>query len=198
MSANPGLNISPISTDGVANVNISNVSNVQDTLQYLLNTVNALQQEVSTHASVIAELSALRTENASLKSKIATLEAQLASSSSPSVSSTASVSVSAAKPTALAVQNVSSAVPATYSAVAARPPARSPNKKRKLAASRAFQPTDPEAPRGFQYLYLNRNRKLTRSEIRRNLRLLGLDLSRVLDVCFPGDLSARYCQGSVG
>ncbi|KAG0777293.1 hypothetical protein G6F21_013393 [Rhizopus arrhizus] len=74
----------------------------------------------------------------------------------------------------------------TYSAVAARPAARSPNKKRKLAASRAFQPVDPDAPRGFKYLYLNRNRKLTRSEIRRNLRLLGLDLSRVLDVCFPG------------
>ncbi|KAG0733397.1 hypothetical protein G6F23_013387 [Rhizopus arrhizus] len=74
----------------------------------------------------------------------------------------------------------------TYSAVAARPAARSPNKKRKLAASRAFQPIDPDAPRGFKYLYLNRNRKLTRSEIRRNLRLLGLDLSRVLDVCFPG------------
>ncbi|KAG1165374.1 hypothetical protein G6F36_013388 [Rhizopus arrhizus] len=113
MSQPSSSSISLISQDGVANVDISNVFNIQDTLQYLLNTVNALQQEVSTHTSVIAELSALRTENASLKSKIATLEAQLASSSSPSVSSTASVSVSAAKPTALAVQNVSSAVPAT-------------------------------------------------------------------------------------
>ncbi|KAG1531764.1 hypothetical protein G6F51_013392 [Rhizopus arrhizus] len=47
-------------------------------------------------------------------------------------------------------------------------------------------PVDPSAPRGFEYLYLNRNRKLTRAEIRRNLRLLGLDLSRVLDICFPG------------
>jgi BMFP domain-containing protein YqiC len=186
MSANPGHNFSPISTDGVANVDISNVSNIQDTLQYLLNTVNTLQQEVSTHASVIAELSALRNENASLKSKIATLEAQLASSSSPSATSAVSASVSSAKPTSLAAQNVSPAVQATYSAVAARPAIRSPTKKRKLAASRAFQPIDPEAPRGFQYLYLNRNRKLTRSEIRRNLRLLGLDLSRVLDVCFPG------------
>ncbi|KAG1313192.1 hypothetical protein G6F62_014134 [Rhizopus arrhizus] len=81
----------------------------------------------------------------------------------------------------------------TYGAIAAKAAAtttttsrRPPSKKRKLAASRAFQPIDPEAPRGFQYLYLNRNRKLTRSEIRRNLRLLGLDLSRVLDVCFPG------------
>ncbi|KAG1527417.1 hypothetical protein G6F50_018316 [Rhizopus delemar] len=70
----------------------------------------------------------------------------------------------------------------TYGAIAAKAAAtttttsrRPPSKKRKLAASRAFQPIDPEAPRGFQYLYLNRNRKLTRSEIRRNLRLLGLD-----------------------
>ncbi|KAG0734294.1 hypothetical protein G6F57_013828 [Rhizopus arrhizus] len=84
MSQPSSSSISLISQDGVANVDISNVFNIQDTLQYLLNTVNALQQEVSTHTSVIAELSALRTENASLKSKIATLEAQLASSSSPS------------------------------------------------------------------------------------------------------------------
>ncbi|KAG0971953.1 hypothetical protein G6F28_014139 [Rhizopus arrhizus] len=140
MSANLSLNISPISTDGVANVDISNSSNIQDTLQYLLNTVNALQQEVSTHASVIAELSALRNENASLKSKIATLEAQLASSSSLSVSSGVPVSVSGAKPTSLAAQNVSPAVQATYSAVAARPAARSPNKKRKLAAILVSEP----------------------------------------------------------
>ncbi|KAG1136507.1 hypothetical protein G6F37_013714 [Rhizopus arrhizus] len=58
--------------------------------------------------------------------------------------------------------------------------------KRKLAASRPFQPVDPSAPRGFEYLYLHRNRKLSRAEVRRNLRLLGLDLSRVLDICFPG------------
>ncbi|KAG1154202.1 hypothetical protein G6F64_013290 [Rhizopus arrhizus] len=163
-------------------------------LWFLLQDCNSLLPPFPPNNFVIAELSALRTENASLKSKIATLEAQLASSSSPSVSSAASVSLSAAKPTALAAQNVSSAVPATYSAVAARPAARSPNKKRKLAASRAFQPIDPDAPRGFKYLYLNRNRKLTRSEIRRNLRLLGLDLSRVLDVCFPGPKAI----GSVG
>ncbi|KAG1484206.1 hypothetical protein G6F53_013381 [Rhizopus delemar] len=71
-------------------------------------------------------------------------------------------------------------------AVAARAGPKPVTKKRKLAASRTFQPVDPSAPRGFEYLYLNRNRKLTRAEIRRNLRLLGLDLSRVLDICFPG------------
>ncbi|KAG1296995.1 hypothetical protein G6F61_013198 [Rhizopus arrhizus] len=71
-------------------------------------------------------------------------------------------------------------------AVAARAGPKPVTKKRKLAASRTFQPVDPSAPRGFEYLYLNRNRKLTRAEVRRNLRLLGFDLSRVLDICFPG------------
>ncbi|KAG0751831.1 hypothetical protein G6F16_013655 [Rhizopus arrhizus] len=47
-------------------------------------------------------------------------------------------------------------------------------------------PVDPSAPRGFEYLYLNRKRKLSRAEVRRNLRLLGFDISRVLDICFPG------------
>ena len=47
-------------------------------------------------------------------------------------------------------------------------------------------PVDPSAPRGFEYLYLSRKRKLSRAEVRRNLHLLGFDLSRVLDICFPG------------
>ncbi|KAG0777763.1 hypothetical protein G6F21_013242 [Rhizopus arrhizus] len=85
-----------------------------------------------------------------------------------------------------AAKQASAAPVTSYSAVAARSVSKPVNKKRKLAAGRTFMPVDPSAPRGFEYLYLNRKRKLTRAEVRRNLRLLGFDLSRVLDICFPG------------
>ncbi|KAG1134975.1 hypothetical protein G6F37_013151 [Rhizopus arrhizus] len=192
MSQQSGSPISLISQDGVANVDISNVSNIQNTLQYLLNTVNTLQQEVSTHASVIAELSALRSENASLKAKIASLESQI--SAGADINSSSAFSSLVSDPASIrAPQDAPQMNKTSYSAIAAKAAAtaaitsrRPPSKKRKLAASRPFQPVDPSAPRGFEYLYLHRNRKLSRAEVRRNLRLLGLDLSRVLDICFPG------------
>ncbi|KAG1033095.1 hypothetical protein G6F43_013633 [Rhizopus delemar] len=96
------------------------------------------------------------------------------------------ISSSVSPPLVSTIQQASAAPVPSYSAVAARSASKPVTKKRKLAAGRAFQPIDPSAPRGFEYLYLNRNRKLTRAEVRRNLRLLGLDLSRVLDICFPG------------
>ena len=47
---------------------------------------------------------------------------------------------------------------------------------------------------GFQYIYLTRKRKFTRTEIRGNLRRLGVDPSRILDISFP----ARSCVCKVG
>ncbi|KAG0864792.1 hypothetical protein G6F15_013006 [Rhizopus arrhizus] len=192
MSQSSSSPISLISQDGVANVNIPDASDMQQALQYLLHKFETLQQRVSTHDDLFAELTALRSENATLKAKIALLESQLSAGADVNCSSTSPPLDSDPAPIS-APQDAPTMNKVTYGAIAAKAAAtttttsrRPPSKKRKLAASRAFQPIDPKAPRGFQYLYLNRNRKLTRSEIRRNLRLLGLDLSRVLDVCFPG------------
>ncbi|KAG0972586.1 hypothetical protein G6F28_013916 [Rhizopus arrhizus] len=200
MSQTSGSSISLISQDGIANVNIPDASNMQQALQYLLHKFETLQQRVSTHDDLFAELTALRSENATLKAKIALLESQLSAGADANSSSTFPPLDSDPVPIS-APQDAPTMNKVTYGAIAAKAAAtttttsrRPPSKKRKLAASRAFQPIDPEAPRGFKYLYLNRNRKLTRSEIRRNLRLLGLDLSRVLDVCFPGPKAI----GSVG
>ncbi|KAG1060331.1 hypothetical protein G6F41_012927 [Rhizopus arrhizus] len=175
-----------MSTNVATNVDMSNPTDLSQAVQYLLNTVQTLQTRVTSHDDILAELHALRSENTSLKAEIANLKAQLTSPSDnlviAPVSSVPSLSV--AVPSAR--EQVPTAMVPTYSAIAARNTSKPASKKRKLAASRAFQPVDPSAPRGFEYLYLNRNRKLSRAEVRRNLRLLGLDLSRVLDICFPG------------
>jgi len=175
-----------MSTNVATNVDMSNPTDLSQAVQYLLNTVQTLQTRVTSHDDILAELNALRSENTSLKAEIANLKAQLTSPSDNLVIAPASSvpSLSVAVPSVR--EQVPTAMVPTYSAIAARNTSKPASKKRKLAASRAFQPVDPSTPRGFEYLYLNRNRKLSRSEVRRNLRLLGLDLSRVLDICFPG------------
>ncbi|EIE92192.1 hypothetical protein RO3G_16903 [Rhizopus delemar RA 99-880] len=168
---------------------MSNLTDSNQQFQYLLNIVQDLQQRVTSHDDVIAELTALRNENATLKAEIANLHAQLESATSPNPTQSASSSSLVSPPPVSTVQQASAAPVPSYSAAAARSASKPVTKKRKLAAGRAFQPIDPSAPRGFEYLYLNRNRKLTRAEVKRNLRLLGLDLSRVLDICFPGPMA---------
>jgi regulator of replication initiation timing len=193
----------------IPNVDIPKLTNSDQQFQYLLNIVQELQQRVTSHDDVVAELTALRTENATLMAEITNLHAQLKSSTSRTTTEDAPDSSSVFPPLINAVKQTSAAPIPSYSAVAARSAPKPVTKKRKLAAGRTFIPVDPSAPRGFEYLYLNRNRKLTRAEVRRNLRLLGLDLFRVLDICFPGskvigllvhvlykgrsDLSVLYC-----
>ncbi|KAG1484104.1 hypothetical protein G6F47_013127 [Rhizopus delemar] len=175
-----------MSPNAIANVDMSNPNDISNVFKYLLNTVNTLQERVTTHDDILNELSTLRTENATLKAEIANLHAQLKSASNKLSTATDSNVVSSSVPLDRPPNQVSTVSVPTYSAVAARAGPKPVTKKRKLAAGRAFQPIDPSAPRGFEYLYLNRTRKLSRAEIRRNLRLIGFDLSRVLDICFPG------------
>lgn len=57
-------------------------------------------------------------------------------------------------------------------------------KMKPSAAVRAFQ--DPnDGPQGFEYVYIGRSRKITRSETRTRLRSLGVETKRVLDITFP-------------
>jgi hypothetical protein len=148
---------------------------MQQALQYLLHNFETLQQRVSTHDDLFAELTALRSENASLKAKIASLEAQISAGADVNSSSTFPPLASDPAPIR-APQTAPTINKASYGAIAAKAAAnatatttsrRPPSKKRKLAASRPFQPVDPSAPRGFEYLYLHRNRKLSRAEVRR-------------------------------
>ncbi|KAG0970853.1 hypothetical protein G6F29_014214 [Rhizopus arrhizus] len=88
MSQSSSSPISLISQDGVANVNIPDASDMQQALQYLLQNFQTLQQRVSTHDDLFAELTALRSENATLKAKIALLESQLSAGADANSSST--------------------------------------------------------------------------------------------------------------
>lgn len=55
--------------------------------------------------------------------------------------------------------------------------------KHKEAISRGFNLIT--GPQGYEYVYINRSRRFTRSQVRDNLRLLGAETSRILDVAFP-------------
>ncbi|KAJ1985547.1 hypothetical protein H4R33_003954, partial [Dimargaris cristalligena] len=50
-------------------------------------------------------------------------------------------------------------------------------------ATRMFIPDS--GPQGFEYVVIPRNRHLTRAEVHKSLRILGVDASRLLDVTFP-------------
>ena len=56
--------------------------------------------------------------------------------------------------------------------------------KQKGAAARAFKTPD-DGPQGFKYVYIPRSHKMTRVEVRRRFRKMGIDTSRVLDLTFP-------------
>jgi hypothetical protein len=59
------------------------------------------------------------------------------------------------------------------------------SEKKRIAAARAFMPAASSGPQGFDYVYIARSRKITRSEVRRRLRSIGVDTNRVLDINFP-------------
>ncbi|KAK4521575.1 Splicing factor 3B subunit 5 [Mucor velutinosus] len=57
--------------------------------------------------------------------------------------------------------------------------------KKRLAIGRAFTTAARKGPQGYQYVYIGRSKKIARSEVRSLLRKAGVDLGRVLDICFP-------------
>lgn len=55
----------------------------------------------------------------------------------------------------------------------------------KANIARPFLELDPNAPQGFQYVYIGRSRKISRPETRKRLKLVGIDTSRIIDITFP-------------
>ncbi|KAF7725164.1 hypothetical protein EC973_000417, partial [Apophysomyces ossiformis] len=154
-----------------------------DRIVRLENLVTALTERVTSFEAVLQE-------NAELRRRVAELEARLAATNNTSVT----VTENATK----AVENKSSTLPWTSAAnsswaqTAARAasapmPTLSTRKnvstRSRAAAARAFTPVT--GPQGFQYLYLHRSRKMDRPEIRKQLRKLKIDTSRLLDIVFP-------------
>ncbi|KAG1439780.1 hypothetical protein G6F56_012175 [Rhizopus delemar] len=136
----------------MSNVNFdaSGPNNTANAVQYLLNTVQSLQQKVTSHDDIIAELIALRSENATLKSEVADLKIQLQSAKSvPTANASLTLPVHSSSNVQMN-EHVPTATIPSYAAAATRGAARPVSKKRKLAAVRELMPVDPSAPKGFE------------------------------------------------
>lgn len=161
-------------------------------LQQLQQLVFTLVQQVQQHQTVLHKLEALnntiqalQSENQALADENQKLRAQLSVSQVAQDRSSVSLSPSS-------VQNQP-----TFATVAASATRKSGNSggraasgatsslKKRVAAARAFKTAATQGPQGFEYVYLGRNRKLDRNEVRSRLRRAGVDTGRVLDVCFP-------------
>ncbi len=188
---------------------------MQEMVSNLVDTVRSLQQQVSAHDELFRRLNALEEENSSLKVEVERLRGLLSApsgliSSHQSESHTTNVIQTPTPPKRTPSKhpkmtdfmsrdlssnsdNIETPIP-SWATIARRIPvaSRPPPSVRKFAsAARAFSPADPSAAKGFEFVYLARKRKFTRSEVRTNLRRLGVDTSRLLDISFP----ARSCVG---
>ena len=187
--------------------------NMQEMVSNLARTVQGLQERVSAQDELLRRLNLLEEENSSLKSEVTRLSALLAakppatgittspeelfSNSDPKNTPQTHPKITGFESRDLPTSNSARArhqppVP-DWATIARRIPAsRPPPSVRKfVSAARAFAPPNPAADTGFEYVYLARKRKFTRGEIRANLRRLGVDTSRLIDISFP----ARSCVG---
>ncbi|KAJ1960113.1 hypothetical protein H4R35_007574, partial [Dimargaris xerosporica] len=179
------------------------------------------EQRFQQFESVQHQLSDALNEITRLNGVISTLQKKLAKYENDYVAPPAAQNSPSVHPTGNSLPSqglepkVAGTEASTWATVAARPasrpaarqasrPARPARKARTVeAALRAFQPMDPEAPKGFGYLYVPRARKLARSDVRRRLRTIGIDTSRVLDICFPARgvmgllVHAQYAQSVI-
>ncbi|KAK4512930.1 uncharacterized protein ATC70_003641 [Mucor velutinosus] len=157
-------------------------------MQQLQQQLASLSERVNQHDGILARLDALEKENQALKKilhdKDLVIEKLQATSQDP-VTSTPIKGASGSTTSATATTDFGTI---SYSAIAKKAAHRpDPTKaaKRKLAAGRLFKTSAAKGPQGYQYVYIGRSGKILRSEIRRTLKAIGVDTSRILDINFP-------------
>ncbi|KAK4514734.1 uncharacterized protein ATC70_002336 [Mucor velutinosus] len=157
-------------------------------MQQLQQQLASLSERVNQHDGILARLDALEKENQALKKilhdKDLVIE-KLQATSQDSVTSTPIKGASGSTTSATATTDSGTI---SYSAIAKKAAHRpDPTKatKRKLAAGRLFKTSATKGPQGYQYVYIGRSGKILRSEIRRTLKAIGVDTSRILDINFP-------------
>lgn len=157
-------------------------------MQQLQQQLASLSERVNQHDGILARLDALEKENQALKKilhdKDLVIE-KLQATSQDSVTSTPIKGASGSTTSATATTDSGTI---SYSAIAKKAAHRpDPTKatKRKLAAGRLFKTSAAKGPQGYQYVYIGRSGKILRSEIRRTLKAIGVDTSRILDINFP-------------
>jgi cell division septum initiation protein DivIVA len=132
--------------------------------------IKDLQDRMNGYDQILAENNALKKENAAMKAQLATLQAAPVTKQQQPTRQQPVVAQTIAKP------------PTTWAQRAAIGP-KIPNARRIAAAARAFQPNT--GPQGYEFVYIQRHRRMDRSDIRRRLRHIGLDTSRIMDITFP-------------
>lgn len=152
--------------------------------------LTSLADRVKQHDNLLARLDLLEKENGELKKilndkdlVIAKLQGQLSDTRPAQVPAPSSEVVQPQEPVSATNEAPKSFASAARKGAQQRDPARSA--KRRLAAGRLFQTSATKGKKGYQYVYLGRSGKVLRSEVRHQLRQIGVDTSRVLDICFP-------------
>lgn len=149
----------------------------------------ALQQTVQNLSSRMSRYDEILAENASLKKTVAAMKEEMRKlrAALPGRKATTTTTTTVSTP-AVRPQNPTptptAAAPRSWANVATtnldRPTA---GERKRATAARAFQTI--EGPQGFEFIYIQRNRRMDRSDIRRRLRQIGVDTSRLLDITFP-------------
>lgn len=165
------------------------IQSVQEQQQQLISLTERVQQ----HDHLLARLDLLEKENGDLKKQleakdlaIAQLQGQFSARGTNQDASTTSSNVVLPQPEP--ATTTSGATDNGYLAAARKGAQRQDSartQKRRLAAGRLFQTIATKGPQGYQYVYIGRSGKILRSEVRSELRKVGIDTSRVLDICFP-------------
>ena len=160
--------------------------------QRLLQKVLSLESRVTDMQSLLDENASLRQGVAARDAELAVLRSKLAALEAVPASHKTVCNPQSEVPSPIPNPNPNPSVP-SYASITNRhlPPTRNRRSgpkpaltERKMESiSRPFQETT--GPQGFQYLYIPRNRRLERSEVRKRLRKLGLESSRILDIYFP-------------
>jgi hypothetical protein len=182
---------------------MSNISNNLDPNSFMVNMehrLNMMQQQINQHASILSRLEQLEAENTALKEKnllqcqeIEKLRHQLLEprqklndSKSANASPVPKNGPISPKKKDIDPKSSATATANAWTEVVKRKTAPKPkvaSQKQKAAIARGFNTVS--GPQGFTFVYINRSRRYNRTEVRKNLRLLGVEASRVLDVMFP-------------
>ncbi|KAI8636501.1 hypothetical protein BD408DRAFT_407114 [Parasitella parasitica] len=175
------------------NLQIMDMNQLHLLLQQLQQQLTSVTERVNQHDGILSRLDMLEKENTELKKLLQQKDLEISSLRSRDIKGAQSEGgeVGSSKrltKTAAANNGSTSATPATFSQIAtaaAKLPDPTRQAKKRLAAGRTFRTTAAKGPQGYEYVYIGRSPKIQRSEIRSTFRSVGVDLGRILDICFP-------------
>ncbi|KAJ8651503.1 hypothetical protein O0I10_012939 [Lichtheimia ornata] len=166
--------------DGPTRAAISILTSSLQAMQHDVSTIKQLQEQYN---EVVEQNKALAEKNSSLEAEVTRLRQALEKAKTPATT----MNPTATKPPTLSVPPSTGTAASTWASLTAKhTPIMKPRTVRKIAAAaRLFSQPDPNAVKGFEYVYIPRSRRLTYREARAKLRTLGIDTYRILDITFP-------------